>query len=300
MDGVAVELPAGYYLERDSGVPILRRSDGSVVVELDDRRPRAAGSSLRVRFFGRFELLRGGGVVCLGRNARALAILKYLLARRGGPVSRDRLMGWLWSESDIQRARWSLNSAVHALRGVLGERLPEADLSCGGGEYRLTMTHWPRSDTEEFDAHCERGRRLEEAGRVPEAVAEYEEAVGLYRDDYLIEDLYEDWTAIERERLANLYVDALGRTAAHQIRTGRLQESVRTCYEILKKDRCHEDGHYLLMECYARLGLRSRALRQYRLCEQALRQEYAIEPSPRIRALHGNIRRDGSAWGKPA
>ena len=45
-----------------------------------------------------------------------LTILKYLLAYRcGRPVSQDYLMGWLWHESDPKWARWSLNSAVHAL-----------------------------------------------------------------------------------------------------------------------------------------------------------------------------------------
>jgi len=50
-----------------------------------------------------------------------LTILKYILAhRRGRPVSQDYLMGWLWPESDPKWARWSLNSAVHALRKMLG------------------------------------------------------------------------------------------------------------------------------------------------------------------------------------
>ncbi len=34
-----------------------------------------------------------------------------------------------------------------------------------------------------------------------EAVAEYEKAADLYRGDYLTEELYEEWTVIERERL---------------------------------------------------------------------------------------------------
>ncbi len=55
----------------------------------------------------------------LGRNARALAILKYPIAqRRGQPVSQDYLMGWPWPEP--RRARWSLNSTVRALRKMMG------------------------------------------------------------------------------------------------------------------------------------------------------------------------------------
>jgi two-component SAPR family response regulator len=104
-------------------------------------------------------------------------------------------MDWLWPESDLKRARWSLNSAVHALRKLLGGCLsdlpaPETVLF-EGGRYRLSSSIGLSTDIDEFDSRCERGRRLEKAGQAPEAIAEYEKAVELYRDDYLIEDLYE-------------------------------------------------------------------------------------------------------------
>ena len=49
------------------------------------------------------------------------------------------------------------------------------------------------------------------------------------------------------------------------------------------------DGHRLLMLCYACPGLRARALRQYRLCEEALSQDYGLSPSPETRIVHRNI-----------
>jgi two-component SAPR family response regulator len=91
---------------------------------------------------------------------------------------------------------------------------------------------------------------------------------------------------VERERLANAYMDLLGRLAVHYMEVGQHQESIRACYRILEKDRCHEDSYCLLMHCYARLELRSRALRQYRMCEQILGQEYGTSPSPETRSLY--------------
>src|SRR3712207_8015831 len=64
------------------------------------------------------------------------------------------------------------------------------------------------SDVDEFDTHYERGRRLHrEEGTLERAAAHYERAVSLYRGEYLVEDLYEDWTMVERERLSNAYID---------------------------------------------------------------------------------------------
>lgn len=319
------ELADGYYLERAPEVLVLRRVDGSLAAAFSSRgaapeairwaaeeaghagafaggreTPALAASpslGLRANFFGRFELLRKGEVVPLGHNGKALAILKCLLARRSRPVARDYLMGWLWSESDFKRARWSLNSAIYALRGLLSSCLPSLSASetllFEGGRYWLSPRIAFSTDTGDFDFRYEEGRRLEKAGRVSEAVAQFAEAVELYRGDYLAEDLYEEWTAIERQRLIDAYTDSLRRLAAYYMETGRLQEGVPICYRVLEKDSCDEDAHRLLMECFSRLGQRARALKQYRLCEGSLRQEYGMSPSPETQALRASIPKDG-------
>ncbi len=319
MQGLSLELPAGLYVERDPDVLTLRRSDGSVVGAFSARgvapeavrrmaeETVASGSatglketpavspSLRVQFFGHFEMLCDEEPVPLGRNGKALCILKYLLSNRDRPVSQDYLKGWLWPESNLKKARRSLNSAVHGLRKLLAS-YPASDslnyVLLEEGHYRLCPSVRVWTDVDEFDAHYERGRRHEAAGRGAKAVLEYEAAVGLYRDDYLVEDLYEDWTMVERERLANAYVDVLDRLAGCYMGVGRAQESIRACYRVLRKDRCHEESYRLLMRCYAGIGQRGRALRQYRLCERALWGEYGMVPSPETQALYERLLRD--------
>jgi DNA-binding SARP family transcriptional activator len=310
MQGTVLELPTGYYVERDPDILILRRLDGSMVGAFSARgaapdavrqaaeetgqeppeksreESRLAPSQprLRIRFFGRFEVLCGGETLHLGRNGKALTILKYLLANRARPVSQDHLMGWLWPESNLKKARWSLNSAIHGLRKLLNGCLSSPSAAgyvlLDEGYYKLCPTIRVTSDVDDFDERYERGRRLEREGRPQEAATEYERAIELYRGDYLVEDLYEDWTMVERERLANAYLDMLGRLAVYYAETGQLQESIEACYRVLEKDRCHEDSYRLLMRCYVRLGLRARALHQYRLCERVLGQEYGTVPSP--------------------
>jgi LuxR family maltose regulon positive regulatory protein len=316
MQGISLDLPTGYYLERDPDILTLRRLDGSIVGAFSARGAApeavrrmvqetvqgedsaAVQPSLQVRFFGHFEMLCDGETMLLGRNGKALTILKYLLANRSRPVSQDHLMGWLWPESNLKKARWSLNSAIHGLRKLLSGCSSSVTMNyvfLEDGYYRLSPSVRVTTDVDDFDRHHERGRRLERDRRTREAAIDYEKAVELYRGDYLIEDLYEDWTMVERERLANAYLDLLGRLAIHYMEVGQHQESIRACYRVLEKDRCHEDSYRLLMECYARLGLRARALHQYRICEQMLRQEYDTSPSPETRSLYVRLLKDESA-----
>ena len=137
MQRSSLVLPTGYYLERDPDILTLRRLDGSIVSAFSARgaapeavrrmvdetvqgeHSAAVQPTLQVRLFGHFEMLCEGETMPLGRNGKALTILKYLLANHTRPVSQDHLMGWLWPESNLKKARWSLNSAIHGLRKLL-------------------------------------------------------------------------------------------------------------------------------------------------------------------------------------
>ena len=247
---------------------------------------------LWVRFFGDFEVIHRGKVVDLGRNSKAVAIFKRLLAQSPHSVSQEVLMDRLWPESRPQKARWSLNSAVYALRKVLGEKLPVGLSGCvvlDGGRYHLPSGLRILSDIREFDARYERGRLLERTGEIEEAIEEYEAAVGVYRDDYLVEDLYEDWTMIERERLTSGYVNMLERLSDYYLDDGQLQKSTDLCYRILQKDPYHEESYRRLMRCYSRLGLRSRATQQYELCRRMLGRLYGVAPAEETRALNQRV-----------
>lgn len=308
MPFIASKLPTGYYLEWDTDMLILRGPDSAMIAAFsadgatEEAICRTAEEAaygelsdihLRVCFFGNFEILVDDEALALGTNAKALAILKYLLANRDRPVSRDYLMGWLWPESSAKKARWSLNSAVHVLRKLSAEwtsRAPYASFVVyEGGCYRLCPSLRVSTDVDEFDAHYERGRRLAGEGRMHEAATEYDRAVELYRGDYLVEDLYEDWTMVERERLINAYVGALTRLTGYYAETARYEEGVRACYHILEKEPCHEGAYRVLMECYAGLGLPTLAGRQYRLCEEILRRKRGVSPSSETETLYRRI-----------
>src|SRR5215210_583151 len=300
MQGSSLDLPTGYYMERDPDILTLRRLDGSIVSAFSARgaapeavrrtveetvqgeHSAAVQPSMQVRLFGHFEMLCEGETMPLGRNSKALTILKYLLANHTRPFSQDHLMGWLWPESNLKKARWSLNSAIHGLRKLLSGCSSSVSTNyvfLEDGYYRLSPGVRVTTDVDDFDRHHERGRRLEKDRRMREAAVEYEKAIELYRGDYLIEDLYEDWTMVERERLANAYMDMLERLAVYYKDTEQLRESIRICYRILEEDGGHENAHLLLTETYALLRSYGRALQQFRLFKGMLKSTYGTDPS---------------------
>lgn len=199
-------------------------------------------------------------------------------------------MGWLWPESNVARARSSLGSAVHTLRKSLSSGEPQKVntpdfIVFEDGQYSICKSIQISSDVQEFGDLCQRGCHFEETRRTREAITEYEKAIELYQGDYLVEDLHEEWTMVERERLVYLYVDALDRVARYQLEAGQLRKCIQICYRLLEKEPSHEESYCRLMQCYAHLGLRFRALEQYRLCQEILSNRFGITPSPETQTL---------------
>jgi DNA-binding SARP family transcriptional activator len=303
----ALGLPTGYRLVRDSHTLTLCRSDGSIVARFSsvgtnqDEVRKAAEQDylgtiynheapipdavtdqlcLQVRFFGNFEIFCNGELLNVARHRKALTIFKYLLAHRERRVSQDHLMEWLWPKSTPYRARRSLNMAIWTLRNLLREC--SADLKdcilLEDGYYRLCPTIRWVTDVEEFDLRFEEGRRVEDTNRI-ETAAQYQKAIELYRGEYLLEHLYEDWTMFERERLSNAYMNMLEWLAMYYKETEHLRESIRICCRIMERERAHEKCHLLLTEVYVLLGLYGRASHQYRLFKRVLKSTYGMDPS---------------------
>ena len=154
--------------------------------------------TLRLRLLGGASLERDDGTPVAGRAAQRhrIAVLALLACAPGPGLSRDKLIGLLWSESDAERARNRLNVSVYELRKALGD---DAILSAGD-ELRLNPDV-VSTDTASFDAAMARG--------------DHEAAVALYRgpllDGFFLDDApeFERWTDRERARLADGYARAL-------------------------------------------------------------------------------------------
>src|SRR5690242_5015238 len=80
---------------------------------------------LRLRALGTIDLRRDDGeeLGAVLAQPKRVALLVYLaLAARGTWLRRDRVMALFWPELDAERARNSLNQALHFLRRHLGSQ----------------------------------------------------------------------------------------------------------------------------------------------------------------------------------
>lgn len=246
-----------------------------------------------IRCLGSFAVYHNGQPISFPRNRKADVVLKYLVLHRDRPVSRDALMELGWPDAGLDVAGNNLNTTISIVRSSLARALERqiqgSPILCEDGHYCLNPVLTLSVDVAEFDACWKRGLACERDGRVGEAMEAYQAAVALYHGDLLMGDLYDDRIVIERERLATTFLMLLSKLGEYRLGRGDYQEAMDYAHRLLEQDPCREDAHRLLMHCFARLGQRVQALRQYELCQSLLRRELNIEPAPETMALRERI-----------
>ena len=261
------------------------------------RLPAQQTQALRVDCLGRFKLWRNDVEIEFDGNGRAGKLFKYLLFRPQRAASKDMLMDLYWSNLLPEQADHNLRMAVSALRADLDlpgrtNRRSSIILS-GRGQYRINPDIELTLDVDFFlNRYVEAGRldRANDAGAIPV----YEEVVRLYHDDFLTEDIYEDWTIPIRNHYLEIYLLTLNRLAQHYTRIGAPERSIDMYNRILAKDSCNENAIRDLMVIYSRLGWRAEALRCYRDHMEILQRELDAIPAHDLTILWHRIR-DGQA-----
>src|SRR5947207_7279468 len=169
---------------------------------------------LELRTFGGLSI-KDDGVAITGAatHRKTLALLALLAAAGKNGLSRDKVMAYLWPESDTEHARALLKQACYALRRDLHTH----ELFRGATELRLNQDVLA-SDVQAFEDALQRGD-------VEGAVRAY---AGPFLDGFFISGApeFEHWVDAERARLKHCACEALEALATGATARGDLKTSV--------------------------------------------------------------------------
>lgn len=252
-----------------------------------DETLRLLPEPFRIYLLGHFQITRNERHMPLERWHRkaSLTLLKLLAMRRGQSLHSDVLIEHLWPGAEPRQDRKRLKVVAYYARHELGSRTL---LRHAGEGYALNPGEfW--LDAAAFEAHVAAGVRLARSGKLDDAVAEWRDALALYRGDLLEENIYDDWCAEERERLRELYFDAAERLAAALRHRRQLNEVIEVCRRVLARADCREVFHRILMETLIDMGRLEEAELQYRQCRAVLARDLDVEPLPETRRVFARI-----------
>lgn len=242
-------------------------------------------ASFRIHLFGLLALFQEEQALPLPSSLAARSLLAYLVLSRERPHPRPVLAGAFWPDSSEAHARRALTQALWQIRRVLpGVVQSDADSVslCAGAPVWV--------DVAVFQDLVEPYRPAR-----PQGIASREkdiqklcQALELYRGD-LLEGFYDDWVLVERERLREMYLQALGNLLHLEKSAGRYQEALDTALRLVQADPWQEAAHREVMRLYFALHRPEAAIKQFKTCCKLLKDELGLEPEAETAALANEI-----------
>ena len=214
---------------------------------------------------------------------RSLALLALVGMGTEQGLSRDRILAYLWPESDTDRARNNLKQTIFQLR----QDLPEVVFARTPGALRLEPTAIS-VDACEFQAALDRNNPTT--------------AVTLYRgpflDGFYLPGLveFEHWSQAERVRLAQRYAGALETLAANATKRNDHWDAAEWWRRLAAHDPMSARYAVGLMRALAQGGDRAAALDHARVHEELVRGELEAEPDPEVTDLAKELRGMFARW----
>src|SRR5690349_13241278 len=212
-----------------------------------------------------------------------LALLVYLALSPDMTRGRAHLIGLLWPESPDDKARRSLNEAVHRLRAALGDaRLVSRGDALQLNTERLTLDVW------EFAALCDEGQL-----RALELVR------GEFLEGFHVDEApaFDAWLETERARFRETARRLAVARAEEQLAVNRYAEARALARRALALDPYSDVAVSLAMRSAALDGDPASAAAQYHEFVERLERELGVQPGRQLTALATRIREN--KWRHP-
>jgi DNA-binding SARP family transcriptional activator/tetratricopeptide (TPR) repeat protein len=238
---------------------------------------------LRLTLLGGLSLERDD--VLLDASAprrRLLALLALLAGHRPHGLTRDKLLAFLWPESDTLHARNSLKQALYGVRHTIGIDV----LAACGDVIRLDPAAI-QVDTWEF----------EEALRCRRAAAAAALYGGPFLDGFFFAGLgeFEEWVAGERRRLERGYAEALRTLAQRAATKGDPATSAHWWRRVVAVEPLSASGALGLMQALVSAGERAAALEHAKVYEATITAELGVAIDDAVREFVERLRRPPTA-----
>lgn len=245
---------------------------------------------LHLRCLGTFHITFADGREPAIETSKGKALLAYLATESDRPHLREQLATIFWPEADQKAALQSLRQALYALRRQLQ---PAGSASTASTYLAVTRQdvafnfdseHW--IDVEAFATliRSTQHHAHRQVDMCPECVVQLEEAVELYRGEFLSgltladADGFEEWRLARQEWFRVHLTRALVALVNFHERRRDFASAQRYLLRLLELEPWDEEAHRRLIRLYALDNQRGAALQQYEVLRRLLAQHVGAEP----------------------
>ena len=233
-------------------------------------------SAIRLTLLGGAVLRSNGNPLGGPAAHRHRLALLALLAASPSPVSRDKLIAFLWPERDTEGGRNLLKVAVHELRKLLGDHA----IRSTGDQLSLDLAEI-QVDLVDLEA----GHAAGDDAKVAELYA------GPFLDGFHLKDApeFERWVEAHRSRLASMYAQSLERLATVAEQRCDWRMAAEWWRKVAAIDPLRVDVAMRLMNALSESGDITGAVRHAEIHSAFRERELGVEPDAAVISLAREI-----------
>jgi ATP/maltotriose-dependent transcriptional regulator MalT/DNA-binding SARP family transcriptional activator len=208
-----------------------------------------------VELFGGFRITADGATLdeSAFKTRKISGIIKYLLLNKDHYISRETLAAVFWPDSEKKAALNSLRVALCEVRKALsgiGVSFEDASPLITEEERGFAVSKNCKTDTALFIKLFQTSKTGDAEGKRAALFA----MIDLYRDGLLPLDIYDDYTAMDREYFSALFFEAAHNAATLLMRESDFKAAETLLLRIIKLDSYNEHAYKTLIRLYRQTG----------------------------------------------
>lgn len=243
---------------------------------------------VEVKMFGSFELKSDDCQVTeqVNNSKKMWRFLEYVISFRNKTIGVDDLVDVLWPDMEVKDPYNAIKNLLYRLRRALKEAGVERaqDLIIFKNNAFVWNEEIPcEFDFELFEKVCKEiflGNLKEE-----NLLEKGEEAIDLYRGDYLHRTAYDQWVLPINTYYHSLYVKLVTQMLELLTKRQEYQRILAMCDEAIKIDDLEEDFYYYKIFALIQTGKNEMAMKQYERTKNLFFDKLGVEVSDKFKEL---------------
>jgi DNA-binding SARP family transcriptional activator len=246
-------------------------------------------TELKINLLGKIEFQYGETTLEHKLSNKGMALIILLMLNAGKEMSRDKLISYLWADSDEEAARYNLRFNLWNIRKLIPTDEYGQELVITHKDYCLIN---PKYDFGSDMLMLKGFFESKETERTLEELIAYKE---MFRGDFLEGiylkncDEFNEKIIFERIVYQNRYVDLLNEIADKYENSQNYKECVQVLNELIGIEPYSEKTICRLIGVYSCWGKRFEAINCYKKFETSLRSNLNIAPGHDLKRLYQKL-----------
>ncbi len=212
----------------------------------------------------------------------------YLVIERVRHVQKDELVNLIWPGEVANSWEVALSVLLSRIKRLMSSG-PFASLGTsligGTGLYQIILPVDTWIDFEAGVSAIDRAEAALKAGDFQRILGPATMAVSIARRPFL-SGIENEWVEFQRRKLERQLLRALECLSHMWLAMGDPVLALETAIESVERDSFRESGHRLLMQSYAAMGNRAKAIEAYHRLRSILEKELGTQPSAETEAAY--------------